>query len=232
MPTNGNGAAWHIPRNFLSSLDGDLEPKTVDGRWLLIKRPFQLFHSRAGQSFRNQGCEKSGRFTITSRLERARCRSSKTCYRVKKPLTSVEPRILDGSSVGRPMGLRNNLKGARRRQIAGQRMRIGVRRVGKWRGKIKIIPPFDKCWISRCSRMNGDLSSVCLCVIPSIRPFVNRSVKRRGSRSCSRQKLARAQSCLIENAQHSANSERIAYVKRNFGRRPCNAIFARYEGLV
>src|SRR5207248_10932213 len=98
--------------------------------------------------------------------------------------------------------------------------------------KCKRIPSLDKGWSSGCARMNGDLSSVCLCVIPSIRPFVNRSVKRRGSGSCSRQKLARGQSCLSENAQHSANSERIAYVKRNVGRRPCNAIFARYEGLV
>ena len=76
--------------------------------------------------------------------------------------------------------------------------------------------------------MNGDLSSVCLCVIPSIRRLVNRSVKRFGSRT----KGALAQSCLIENAQYSANLERIAYVKHNFGRGPCNAIIARYEGFV
>ena len=126
------------------------------------------------------------------------------------------------------MSLGDNLKVGGRRDAAYQGMRIGVRLVGKWRGRIKIIPPFYKRWINRCSGMNGDLRSVCLCVIPSIRPLVNRSVKRFGSRT----KGALAQSCLIENAQYSANLERIAYVKRNFGRGPCNAIIARYEGFV
>src|SRR6266513_2384322 len=99
----------------------------------------------------------------------------------KNPLTAGKKLTANGL-VDRT-GLLGDLKIGRRRNVVCQGMRIGIRLVGEWRRGVNVISSFYKCWASRRSRMNGDMRSICLCVIPSIRRFVNCAIKRLGSRT-------------------------------------------------
>ena len=96
----------------------------------------------------------------------------------KEPLTAVE----NGQPMGwlTETGLLGDLKIGRRRDVVCQGMRILVRLIDEWWGGIKIISACYKGWISNSSGLNDDMGPVRLCVIPSIRRFVNRSVKGQG----------------------------------------------------
>jgi len=61
-----------LPETFFRRWMVISNQKPSTPRGFLIKRLFQLFHSRAGQPVRNQRREKSGRLTTTSRLSNAR----------------------------------------------------------------------------------------------------------------------------------------------------------------
>ncbi len=96
----------------------------------------------------------------------------------KEPLTAVE----NGQPMGwlTETGLLGDLKIGRRRDVVCQGMRILVRLIDEWWGGIKIISACYKGWISNSSGLNDDMGPVRLCVIPSVRRFVNRSVKGQG----------------------------------------------------